>query len=39
MVWTLRIVWGTLPFTAGAAFAAATRDWTDAPALVAEALG
>jgi hypothetical protein len=39
MVWALRIVWGTLPLTAGAAFAAATRGWTDAPALVAEVLG
>jgi hypothetical protein len=37
-VWALRVVWATLPFTAGPAAAAALRDWSDAPRIAAEAL-
>lgn len=38
MLWSLRVAWITLPLTAGAAMASATRDWTDASRLVAEML-
>ncbi|HXY92615.1 MAG TPA: hypothetical protein VEP49_09080 [Acidimicrobiia bacterium] len=37
-VWLLRIVWITLPLTAGPAAAAALRDWSDTPQLVGEVL-
>ena len=37
-VWALRVVWATLPLTAGPAAAAALRDWSDAPRIAAEAL-
>jgi hypothetical protein len=38
VLWVLRIVWVTLPLTAGPAVSAALRDWADAPELVAEVL-
>ncbi|MET0896011.1 MAG: hypothetical protein ABWY80_09180 [Acidimicrobiia bacterium] len=38
MLWALRIVWFTLPLTAGAAFGAAVRGWSDAPSIVAQVL-
>lgn len=38
MVWALRIVWITLPLTAGAAASSMMNDWTDATQFVAAAL-
>lgn len=38
MLWALRIVWVTLPITAGPAASAALRGWSDAPEVVAEVL-
>jgi len=37
-VWALRVVWATLPLTAGPAATAALRGWSDAPRIAAEAL-
>jgi hypothetical protein len=38
MLWALRIVWITLPVTAGPAVSSTLHGWSDAPALVGEAL-
>ena len=38
VLWALRIVWVTLPLTAGPAVSTALRAWADAPELVAEVL-
>jgi hypothetical protein len=37
-VWTLRIVWATLPATAGPAVSAAVHEWSDPPRVLAEVL-
>jgi hypothetical protein len=37
-VWVLRIVWATLPLTAGPAVSASVQEWSDAPRVLAEVL-